>query len=160
MKYNKIRICCKISLLTSKKAVHINKPLSPQKTSENLWFSNYFFLGGNRLSNWFKFVWYKKQNLAKSILSSQSQYDQSIWLTKLIWSVTFKATCVSPLIFKIISARWRHLVLRNVTWGKCTTSWKGYLWSYTTTMLIIICCWCDRKHLGVGWKCRTVLVLN
>ena len=95
MKYNKIRICCKISLLTSKKAVHINKPLSPQKTSENLWFSNYFFLGGNRLSNWFKFVWYKKQNLAKSILSSQSQYDQSIWLTKSIWPVTFKATCVS-----------------------------------------------------------------
>ena len=87
-------------------------------------------------------------------MSSQSQYDQSIW------PVTFKATCVSPLIFKIISAHWRHLVLRNVTWGKCTTSWKGYLWSDTTTMLIIICWWCDRRHLGVRWKCRTVLVLN
>ena len=95
---------------------------------------------------------YEKQNLAKSILSYQSQFDQSIWLTKSIWPVTFKTICVSPLIFKIISARWRHLVLRNVTWGKCTSSWKGYLWSYTTTMLIILCWWCGRSHLVVRWK--------
>ena len=151
MKYNKIRICYKISLLISIKAFHINKLLWPLKISENLRFSNYFRwkIGYVIVSTLFDIrskIWQNtycnpKVNM-HSQYGSQSQYAQSIWLTKSIWTVAFKATCVSPLIFKIISARWRHLVLRNVTWGKCSTSWKGYLWSYTTTMLIlIIICW-------------------
>ena len=101
MKYNKIRICYKISLLISIKAFHINKLLWPLKISENLRFSNYFRwkIGYVIVSTLFDIrskIWQNtycnpKVNM-HSQYGSQSQYAQSIWLTKSIWTVAFKAT--------------------------------------------------------------------
>ena len=91
MKYNKIRICYKISLLISIKAFHINKLLWPLKISENLRFSNYFRwkIGYVIVSTLFDIrskIWQNtycnpKVNM-HSQYGSQSQYGQ--WLLKLL----------------------------------------------------------------------------
>ena len=94
MKYNKIRICYKISLLISIKAFHINKLLWPLKISENLRFSNYFRwkIGYVIVSTLFDIrskIWQNtycnpKVNM-HSQYGSQSQYGQ--WLLKLLVSL-------------------------------------------------------------------------